>query len=147
MHRRKIHGIIPTEKACTRCHVVKPVGEFKPAGQPNTYDAWCRICKAEKAVEWRKNRPASHVRRDRKKSIARRFGVSVEDYDMVWGYLLDRQGGTCATCADSPVHMDHDHRTGRLRGVMCLKCNLALGYIDDSAERAQRLAIYLTSML
>jgi hypothetical protein len=94
-------------------------------------------------MEWRRDRPESHVRRDRKKNIKSRFGVSVEEYEMLWGYFLDRQGGTCATCPQEPVHMDHCHVTGRIRGIMCRKCNLALGYMMDEIAIAERLAQYL----
>jgi hypothetical protein len=145
IHRRKVHQVVITEKVCTRCKVNKTLDQYKPVRAGKTYSSWCRDCIAEKAREWRKDRPGSHVRRDRKKNIQSRFGITVEEYDMLWGYFMDRQGGTCATCSKEPLHMDHCHTSGRIRGALCRECNLALGYMQDDKEIAAALLQYLVS--
>jgi len=49
--------------------------------------------------------------------------------------LIDRQGGVCAVCRDAdPVHVDHDHVSGRVRGVLCFNCNGGLGQFKDRAD-------------
>ena len=58
--------------------------------------------------------------------------------------MVAEQGGVCAACrTDEPKHVDHDHQTGHVRGVLCFLCNQALGNVRDDVERLQRLIDYL----
>lgn len=73
-----------------------------------------------------------------------RFRMTVEDYDAI----LSAQGGVCAICfrACSSGHrlsVDHDHRTGVVRGLLCKACNLILGQSQDSPDRLRSAASYL----
>ena len=66
------------------------------------------------------------------------------DYDA----LLAKQGGVCAICkrAGFPVrgpYIDHDHRSGKVRGILCHFCNLMLGYMEDDPAIAQAMTVYL----
>jgi hypothetical protein len=62
----------------------------------------------------------------RKPTRAKALGVSDAEY----ARLLDAQGGHCALCLNTPktrrLHVDHDHATGRVRGLLCYRCNRAL---------------------
>jgi hypothetical protein len=56
--------------------------------------------------------------------------------------------GRCEVCGTAPpmrrdLHVDHDHGTGRYRGVLCRDCNLALGLLKDSPARMEKLARYV----
>ncbi|MEV4454346.1 endonuclease VII domain-containing protein [Microbispora sp. NPDC049633] len=73
-------------------------------------------------------------------------------YRLAWeDYLarIEEQQGKCAICprgigADDPrTHVDHDHESGNVRGILCHYCNLALGYMEDDAERMRRAAEYI----
>lgn len=71
---------------------------------------------------------------------------SKEDYYV----LLGRQGGKCAICGyskrsakDKRLAVDHDHDTGKLRGLLCGKCNTAIGMLNDSLTLLGAAAIYL----
>ena len=58
--------------------------------------------------------------------------------------MLERQGGVCAICQSAPaIHIDHDHRTGAVRGMLCFRCNAALGQLGDSPDVLVRAARYL----
>lgn len=61
----------------------------------------------------------------------KRYGISASDY--LW--VLDVQGGVCAICKRPPkgkrLAVDHDHKTGKVRGLLCSKCNTLLGNADD----------------
>lgn len=62
--------------------------------------------------------------------------------------MRERQGNRCAVCRDAlrpgrGTHIDHDHDTGQVRGLLCRACNLAEGNLRGSALRARRLAAYL----
>lgn len=72
------------------------------------------------------------------------YGLSVADYDR----LLAQQGGRCAICdGDKPYgksfHVDHCHATGRVRGLLCKRCNNGLGFFDDDRERMAKAIGYL----
>lgn len=97
--------------------------------------------------EWRdKNRV-----RVRKQNFLSRmrllYGITGEKYDA----LLASQGGVCGVCGGPPgkkmYAVDHDHKTGKVRGVLCEKCNRGLGLIGDTVESAERLLAYLQKHL
>jgi hypothetical protein len=69
----------------------------------------------------------------RKPTRAKALGVSNDEY----ARLLAAQGGHCALCPNTPktrrLHVDHDHATGRVRGLLCYRCNRALpDYVSPS---------------
>lgn len=73
------------------------------------------------------------------------LGVTVEDYDR----MLADQGGVCAICGNPPkvrrLDTDHDHRTGRVRGLLCHRCNRTLAnWISDEWLRAALVYILRT---
>jgi len=60
--------------------------------------------------------------------LQRRYGITAEEADE----MLAAQGGTCAICEIEPaVHVDHDHVSGRVRGMLCFNCNGGLGNFRD----------------
>lgn len=72
------------------------------------------------------------------------YGITVAQYKQ----MLEEQKGLCAICGEPDpdgkrLSIDHDHDTGTVRGLLCNKCNLGLGYFRDSAKRLARAAIYL----
>jgi len=69
------------------------------------------------------------------------YGLKLEDFDK----LLIEQSGLCAICL-SPLekpYVDHDHRTKKVRGLLCLTCNLGLGHFCESPELLRHAASYL----
>lgn len=77
---------------------------------------------------------------DRKSHLKRKYGLTLEDFDA----LLASQGGGCAICGKLDVdHVDHDHRTGRVRGILCFRCNVAIGQMDDDCDRLIAAMAYL----
>lgn len=71
------------------------------------------------------------------------YGITIEDYDA----LLKDAGGACWICGGgtSKRHfaVDHDHKTGEVRGVLCATCNKTLGKFRDNPERFDKAADYL----
>ncbi|WP_243710566.1 endonuclease VII domain-containing protein [Micromonospora sp. KC213] len=58
--------------------------------------------------------------------------------------LLAEQGRVCAICGgEDPQHLDHDHRTGWVRGILCFNCNGGLGQFRDSPTRLAKAITYL----
>ncbi len=75
------------------------------------------------------------------------YGITRAEYNV----MLDFQGGGCAICGcDNGKHrmaVDHDHRSGKIRGLLCHSCNLGIGQFGEDTERLRKAANYLASFL
>jgi hypothetical protein len=87
-----------------------------------------------------------NIEKARETAWKRRYGITREDYNL----LLGSQKNCCAICKTETVgrnhtyfHVDHDHNTGRVRGLLCDKCNRGLGYFEDDSFLLERASIYL----
>ena len=79
------------------------------------------------------------------------FGISYNDYRALW----ITQGGVCAICnkpetrvvksGPTQLAVDHDHATGKIRKLLCHKCNVALGLLDENPDRMRSMAEYIES--
>lgn len=110
-------------KLCLGCRQAKPATEdhytlVKGAPTPR-----CKSCVA--AAE-----------NERAKYLQRLYGLSKDDY----ASMLLRQGGVCAICGRSPevqrrrLGVDHDHRTGQIRGLLCSACNAGIAGLREDPE-------------
>lgn len=138
-------GFAATKTHCKHGH------EFTPE---NTYRRWgggrgCLACSAgrqrgsDKAKKWRRDNGL-------RQRLRSRFGMTVAELEAMW----NAQQGRCpiclvamtrtSKCRDS-MHIDHDHVTGAVRGLLCMLCNGALGLLRDNPESARRAADYLDS--
>jgi hypothetical protein len=104
----------------------------------------------EEARAGKQRRMASPEKREQKRMTDRAyrlqsaFGLSLAEYDA----LLHSQSGVCAICKKprpngKGLHVDHDHADGRVRSLLCYKCNSALGYINDDPAIANAMTAYL----
>lgn len=80
----------------------------------------------------------------KQRSLKFKFGITMADYLA----MLEAQGGVCAICGETcrsgrSLAVDHDHRSGRVRGLLCAGCNGGLGLLLDDAERVAAAARYL----
>ncbi|MFK0112770.1 endonuclease VII domain-containing protein [Streptomyces sp. NPDC091217] len=117
-------------KYCQRCEQIKPHSEWDRNGTAS--DGLSTRCKACRAVEGR----AYHLKRN--------YGLTEAERDA----MIAAQYGLCAICLDAPpVHVDHCHKTGRVRGVLCFNCNSAIGKLRDKPDAARRAAAYLEGNL
>lgn len=75
--------------------------------------------------------------------LGRKYGMSIDDFDGMWA----SQDGVCVTCSasldDVKACVDHDHYTGRVRGILCHNCNVSAGLLKDSSHIAASLSEYL----
>ncbi len=109
-----------------------------------------------RAAAWRKANPERakaravkyHARvreRHREQKLLRAYGITLADR----AALLAKQGGRCGICwhpfgtGRSAVHVDHEHDTGRVRGLLCGRCNSGLGFFLDSEDRLLFAMSYL----
>lgn len=74
-----------------------------------------------------------------------KYGITVEDYEQ----MLEEQQGVCAICRCAPsgrfrrLSVDHDHKTGKVRGLLCDPCNRILGMVQDRVEHLDSFVAYL----
>lgn len=87
-----------------------------------------------------------------KRKLQRRILTLKHDFDITleqYNYMYIKQNGCCAICnkpQSSFKHalaVDHDHKTGKVRGLLCINCNLILGHSNDSIERLTQIIQYL----
>ena len=74
------------------------------------------------------------------------YGITFDDYEA----MLKAQNGLCAICGGQcsvkkRLSVDHDHTTGAVRGLLCIKCNCAIGYLKDSTDLARKALEYLVN--
>ena len=145
-------------KTCTKCKVDKPLSQFvKDARRLHGVATYCKACSFALIKDWRQRNP------DKCKASAKRYAAKNpgRHYKTKFGItnndkleLFRQQGCKCAACGTSkhehPRHstdsgwvVDHDHATGRIRGIICWRCNLALGYARDSVSNLRGMADYL----
>jgi hypothetical protein len=84
----------------------------------------------------------------RRARFLREYGISVEQYDE----MFETQGGVCARCGNPPqeikkLAVDHCHKTGRVRGLLCGPCNTYLGRLEANLDQLQRDLNYLNPPL
>lgn len=157
-----------SHKRCSRCGETKPLSEFgrNSRTRDNAF-AYCRPCGAAKTREWRAAHPehwaqwsAEHHdeilarRRARRadkdyrlrESLRDLHGLSVEEFNV----QLAAQSVRCAICHERPkegrLHVDHDHGTGRFRGLLCGSCNKAFGLFHDDLDRLKEAVRYIGVM-
>lgn len=109
----------------------------------------CAVCAGPMPADVRSERLTCSDPCKQLRGNLRRFGLTPQAYRD----LYDRQQGRCAGCLrESPLfntdghrrlYIDHCHRTGSVRGLLCSDCNLALGKLRDDPETFDRLAEYL----
>ena len=95
---------------------------------------------------WKAENPERHERQRRERWLRMKYGIDVADYER----LLAQQGGVCAICKGHQsgkqrryLAVDHCHSTGRVRGLLCDRCNLTVGRYEDDPELFDATAAYL----
>lgn len=106
----------------------------------------CRASSRRWAMKNRKvnqERVRAANRRYAHKMNLAKHGLTPEDYERMW----KNQSGACAICSGKGNHkrlaVDHSHKTGRVRALLCQRCNLTLGQLDDSTELCDAMKNYL----
>lgn len=122
-----------THKRCPRCEQTKPVDQFSrrvlPSGRMGVH-SYCKPCNSANNRLWR-------------------IGLTQEQYDQ----MVADQDGLCAICDEPPtaddnprtsvLHIDHDHATGKVRQLLCWRCNCGLGNFADDIDRMAAALAYL----
>lgn len=94
------------------------------------------------ALRCEQRRRSENPERDRERNLKRKYGLSLADY----AAMFEAQKGLCAVCkspSSELLHVDHDHRTGEVRGLLCRTCNLGIGFLKDDKLIVESVLKYL----
>ena len=131
-------------KVCSKCGELKPTSEFSRrtrGPQEGQLMSWCKSCCCAYQREWKLNHPEKAKAVRRRHHLRSLYGITEEDYD----HMYRAQDGKCALSGkDGKLVIDHNHRTGVVRGLLDDKVNQAIGHLGDNLEGALKAAVYLS---
>jgi len=158
----------PDGKTCTKCNIIKPYAEFhKDSSRPDGHIYLCNPCvaqrrkdewaspeyKAKQRSRWRnmpveKKQARLNVKRRYTAKIGRfkPYGITSDDFVK----MMEAQCNLCGICQidfdlmpTKHIHLDHCHETGKIRGVLCGRCNAMLGFARDRVDVLYAAVEYL----
>src|SRR5262245_21672457 len=124
-------------KVCTKCGREKPLEEYaRNRASRDGYGPECLVCKRKRSAGYYARWTPEQRLKHRGRVLKARYGITLEDLTKMY----ERQEGCCAICArpgklpateskgrrDNVLHVEHDHKTGKVRGLVCVGCNLIL---------------------
>lgn len=136
-------------KKCRECGRELDVSAFyTDRSQKDHKTRRCKECIKKYEMEWRR----IHGCRDKgdypRKYRLKEYGLTLEDFRE----MLKKQEGKCYLCGASDpkgrgknFHVDHDHKTNRVRALLCSTCNMGLGFLRDDPELMRKAAEYVES--
>lgn len=132
-----------TLKICRLCKEAKPLNCFYK--HKNTKDRLrneCISCVNIKTMQYYLANKGYINHKQREYHFRTKYGLSIEDLDN-----LKKEQKICAACGkDKPLVVDHDHKTGIVRGLLCVKCNQGLGCFEDDPLALRGAAAYLENL-
>ncbi len=142
-------------KKCTICNKNKTIKAFsKDKKYKDGLLYSCKQCTKEYRDNYKKLKPEKFKYSNDKyikskdiiwtNQLTYRYGIKLEEYNR----LLEKQGGVCAICkkqcsTKTRLSIDHDHITGKVRGLLCRRCNAGLGAFSDKIEELKLAIKYL----
>jgi len=127
--------LICKTKKCGHCNKIKSLKNFYPSSNnTNRFAAYCISCDKEKKREQQLKDKFGCRRRNLKKN----YNITLDEYDI----LFEQQNGVCAICGGinyggRRLVVDHDHKTGKVRGLLCHHCNMCLGQFENFRTMAE----------
>ena len=141
-----------TSKTCRKCGARKPLSDFHKnrSERADGLQPWCKACSTATSYSYR------HSEKGRVRVMLSRFNNALKKYslsEIEYNHMLAAQDYVCAICARPERHVvrgatkrlavDHCHRTGKVRGLLCAHCNQAIGRLDDNPELIREAAEYV----
>jgi len=129
--QRYRHMIRNTPKRCSSCQKELPRSDFHIYRAAK--DGLCHYCKACLSNKRRQRCDKDHGAGERNSSLRSKYGITAADYET----MLVAQKAVCAICGcpasdfKSRFAVDHDHKTGTIRGLLCFHCNSGIGHFRD----------------
>ena len=132
----------PKTKFCTGCEEhVSVLQYYKRAASKDGLAHHCKNCRKEANAVWRASNPDRCRQYNRRWARRVKYGLSPAKH----AEMLQAQDAQCAICGRGGLLcVDHDHETGRVRGLLCTPCNTALGGFRDSPGLLDKAKQYLS---
>lgn len=129
----------PGHKICASCKNEKPDAEFpKNSQQRDGRDSYCKLCKLAKVNQ-------ETLKAGQERARLKKFGLTAEEHSA----LLASQNGCCAICKrpenGKKLAIDHCHKSGKVRSLLCQQCNVGLGAFGDDPRILVNAAKYILS--
>ena len=123
------------KRVCRICKEERDLSDFNK-GWLGGYSPNCRGCDKERGKEY-----YNRIKKFSEKRIEKAYGITKKDYD----FMYETQEGKCQICGEKhkTLCIDHDHNTGKVRGLLCNHCNWAIGHFRDDVERIENAKNYL----
>ena len=123
-------------KTCSKCKTEKSLFDFYKTSNA------CKSCYTERQKLWNTNNKEKRPINNRRHSLKKHYGLTESEHQL----MVTKQNGTCAICnQEGLLCVDHNHTTGKVRGLLCKSCNLGIGSFADDVERLQAAINYLNS--
>lgn len=146
-------------KKCSKCKTTKPLNDFNKAKKnKDGLNSWCRACNNAYSREWarlNKERHLANYRNWRNNNLEQANDLDrLRSYGLPKGrykQILEIQNGCCAICkTNTPAPkktfcVDHCHKTGRVRGLLCHRCNTLLGHAKDNIQTLKNAITFLNT--
>ena len=140
-------------KRCTQCARDLPLERFAKSGKylrsnckdcgnatTRAYGAANKARRNERLREWRKANPDAARAKDFRARLKRKYGMTPADLEA----MRHAHDGRCAICGVAgDLNIDHCHRTGRVRGLLCASCNTFLGRVEANPTILVKMRSYL----
>ena len=136
-------------KICSKCEEHKNITEYYKRSDTGNHRNECKDCRNKYNLELyhkNPNQKENHRKASWKHQIKKNYGLTVEDFRE----LEREQNCKCACCGirkeqtqQIELYIDHDHLTGKIRGLLCLQCNAGIGMLGDNLEGIQKAYDYL----
>lgn len=138
---------------CTDCHISKIATAFSKQKRKNgTYGTYgrrstCKTCRVETETRRYVSESPERKQSRRNKFLIKKYGITIDQYNQ----MFISQNGRCSGCdrhqneLSKSLAVDHDHKTGIVRGLLCANCNLLIGFSYDIPAALRNLAVYLES--
>lgn len=138
----KPHTIPDVEKECTGCEKTKSINEFGFTNRTHKYRfSQCRPCRNKHRESLRKANPLKEKARNRNRRLKSLYGITTIEYNQ----MFLNQEGKCGSCKRENLELvvDHDHKTGKIRELLCNDCNIGIGHFKDNVELLKLAVEYL----
>ncbi len=147
-------------RVCSDCHQELPCSAFYPRFERSGHvRSYCKPCANIRARDYRRTNPDSGRRaakkwyqnggsnKIRENRLLKKYGISLRQFEEI----EKAQNGKCAICGMVPtstrLHVDHCHKTGKVRGLLCVVCNRGIGQFSESVELLHSAARYLEKQM
>ncbi|MEX2554408.1 MAG: endonuclease VII domain-containing protein [Actinomycetota bacterium] len=130
-------SLFSAKKRCPDCKKLKSSEDFpRNKNYKDGRHPYCKPCHNARGRESKDRLYGG----SRHYHLKRRYGIGAAEVDE----RIRQQGGVCAICRSRPAeHVDHNHRTGKVRGILCFGCNGGLGQFQENATSLRRAIDYV----